>query len=95
MGVNTCGRVRRVCVAPPLDELGRKAVLTERRAVHHGSVVLKRVDRRVRGHGDVLQGQPQSRAALVVLELQIQSIRRGEGGGFQSYWECRNSSRIQ
>lgn len=79
MGVNTCGRVGRVRVAPPLDELGRKAVLAERGAVHHGSGVLERVDRRVRTHGDVLQGQPQSRAALVVLQLQIKSVRRERG----------------
>lgn len=79
MGLNTCSRIGRICVAPPLDELGRKAVLTERSAVHDRSIVLKRVDRRVRRHGDVLQGQPQSRAALVVLEFQIKSIRRERG----------------
>lgn len=74
----TCSRIGRIRVAPPLDQLGCKAVLAERGAVHDGSLVFKRVDRRACRHGDVLQGQPQSGAALVVFELQVEPTGRGE-----------------
>lgn len=71
---STCSRVWGICVAPPLDQLRCKAVLLKGGAVHHWSGVLERVDRCVRSQGDVLQGQPQSSAALMVLQLQVQSI---------------------
>ena len=68
----TCAQVGGVGVAAPLDELRGQAALVEGCAVHHRGRVLEGVDGVVGGQRDVLQGQPQRRAALVVLELQVQ-----------------------
>lgn len=70
---STCGSVRCIRIASSLDKQGCKAVLVKRGAVHDWSVVLKWVYWGVWRHGDILQGQPQSGAALVVLKFQVKS----------------------
>lgn len=70
---STCGSVGCVGIASSLDKLGRKAVLIKRSAVHDWSVILKWVYRGIWRHGDILQGQPESRAALMVLKLEVKS----------------------
>lgn len=68
---STCGSVRCVRIASSLDKLGCKAILVKTGAVHYWGIILKWVYRGVWRHGDILQGQPQSCAALVVLEFQV------------------------
>lgn len=70
---STCGGIRSIRIASPLDEFSCEAVLVKRGAVHDDGVVLERVYRWIRGQGDVLQSQPQSRAALVVLQLHVKT----------------------
>lgn len=72
---STCGCVWCIRVASSLDKLGCKTILIKWGAVHNWCVILKWVYWGVWRHGDVLQGQPQSCAALVVLELQVKPNR--------------------
>lgn len=66
-------------IAPSLYKPCCKAVLVKWGSIHNRSFVLKRVHRGVRGHSDVLQGQPQCSAAFVIFQLQVQSKQEGEG----------------
>jgi len=72
-------RVWRIRIAPSLYKPCCEAVLVKRGSVHNRSFILKRVHGGVRGHSDVLQGQPQCSAAFVILQLQVQSKQDGEG----------------
>lgn len=75
---STCGSVRCVWIASSLDKLGCKAILIKRGAINYWCVILKWVYRGVWRHGDILQSQPQSCAALMVLEFQVKSNKDGQ-----------------
>lgn len=70
---STCVSVRCIRIASSLDKQGCKAILIERGAVHHWCIIFKWIYWGVWRHSDVLQGQPQSCAALMVLEFQVKS----------------------
>lgn len=68
---STCGSVRCICITSSLDKLCCKAVLIKWGSIHYWNIILKWVYWGIRGHSDVLQGQPKSSAALVVFQFQV------------------------
>lgn len=92
-------------IAPSLYKPCCEAVLVKWGSIHNRSFILKRVHGGVRGHSDVLQGQPQCSAAFVIFQLQVQSkqekkrkqesyktlLQKGNKKGTILHQECRGN----